>query len=82
MPHLIDQDGKVIGHINVPHGDYIAHARRPGYRKWEKGGKVRKSKKAAAHDMLRAFLTGKYKRAIVALHQEWYEPMKLMELVK
>lgn len=70
-------------HIKFPKNpEYIAHARKPGYRKWEKVGKIRKSKDAAAKDMLKAFLTGKYKRAIVAMHEDWYDPTKLMEIVK
>jgi len=70
-------------HIKFPKSPtFVAHARRPGHRNWEIVGKFRKSKDAAAKDMLRAFLTGDYKRAIVALYEPYYDPVKLMEIYK
>lgn len=70
-------------HIKRPHNArYIAHARKYGCRKWVKVGEDRKSEGAAAKDMLKAFLGGDYKRAIVAMHEHYYDPVKIMELCK
>jgi hypothetical protein len=72
-------------HIHICRGTnprYRARVRRLGCRKYELVGKWTKSNTRALSDMVKAFATGRYKRADVIYVTDYYDPVVLCELVK
>ena len=53
-----------------------------GYRRWTPAGPERRSKNRAAADMMRAFLTGRYKRGMVLFSSDYYDPVPIMEIYR
>lgn len=76
-------DGHV--HINRPRiTGYLARVRRPGHRKYERVGSIRKSKRSAMVALAQEFAKGIYKRGDVIAFDAcpYYEPMFICEIVR
>jgi hypothetical protein len=61
---------------------YLARTRDFGCRKWDALGKSTKSYRIALSRMNRAFATGKFKRADVIMGADYYDPLRLVQLVR
>ena len=81
--HIHDAEGNHVGDVCGGTGrHYRVYSHWPGHKKYQMVGKPTKSPRVALRVASETMLTGLYNRVVVTLCADYYDPMKVYELVR